>query len=236
MSAQVERHRAVALEPPAVDGGLRRAHVVVRQAARRTLDVGAAALLLVALLPMIAVVALAIRLDSPGPVLFRQRRVGRGMASFTVLKFRSMSAAADQSRHRDYVHGLIAGDSDAAPPEQGLYKLAVDDRVTRVGRFLRKTSIDELPQLWNVLRGEMSLVGPRPVVGYEVDAYPEWYLDRFAVRPGLTGLWQVSGRNERTYEEMVRLDIEYARRQSLRLDVLIMLKTIWVVLSGRGVA
>jgi lipopolysaccharide/colanic/teichoic acid biosynthesis glycosyltransferase len=153
-----------------------------------------------------------------------------------VLKFRTMGAAADQSRHRDYVHGLIAGDSATAQPEQGLYKLAVDDRVTRVGHFLRKTSIDELPQLWNVVRGEMSLVGPRPVVGYEVDAYPDWYFDRFAVRPGLTGLWQVSGRNERTYEEMVRLDIEYARRQSVRLDIRIMFKTIWVVLSGRGVA
>jgi len=236
MSAQLEQPRAVALEPSGVDTGLQRAHVAVRRFARRTLDVAAALLLLVALLPVMAIVALAIRFDSPGPVLFRQRRVGRAMRSFTVLKFRTMGAAADQSRHRDYVHGLIAGDSATAQPEQGLYKLAVDDRVTRVGHFLRKTSIDELPQLWNVLRGEMSLVGPRPVVGYEVDAYPDWYLDRFAVRPGLTGLWQVSGRNERTYEEMVRLDIEYARRQSVRLDIRIMFKTIWVVLSGRGVA
>jgi lipopolysaccharide/colanic/teichoic acid biosynthesis glycosyltransferase len=226
VSTQVQERPAFAVQPAAAATAI----------ARRALDAILALILLVALTPMIAIVAIAIRLDSPGPVLFRQRRIGRGMADFTVLKFRSMRAAADESRHRDYVHGLIAGDAGAAPPEQGLYKLAVDDRVTRVGRVLRKTSIDELPQLLNVLRGQMSLVGPRPVVGYEVDAYPEWYLDRFAVRPGLTGLWQVSGRNQRTYEEMVRLDIEYARRQSLRLDVLIMLKTIWVVLSGRGVA
>jgi lipopolysaccharide/colanic/teichoic acid biosynthesis glycosyltransferase len=227
VSTQVQQRPALALRRAPTAGAF----------VRRTLDVAAATVLMIALLPVMAIVALAIRLDSPGPVLFRQRRIGRGMQSFTVLKFRSMRAAADQSRHRDYVHGLIAGDSAAgAPSEQGLYKLAVDDRITRVGRWLRKTSIDELPQLWNVVRGEMSLVGPRPVLGYEVDAYPDWYLDRFAVRPGLTGLWQVSGRNERTYEEMVRLDIEYARRQSVWLDIRIMFKTIWVVLSGRGVA
>jgi lipopolysaccharide/colanic/teichoic acid biosynthesis glycosyltransferase len=169
-------------------------------------------------------------------VLFRQRRVGRDQREFTVLKFRSMAAAADSAPHREYVKELIARGNEDAPSEGGLYKLAVDDRVTRVGRFLRKTSLDELPQLWNVLRGEMSLVGPRPVIPYEVEQYPDWYLGRFAVRPGLTGLWQVSGRNERTYEEMVSLDIEYARRQSLGLDVLILFKTMWVVLSGRGVA
>jgi lipopolysaccharide/colanic/teichoic acid biosynthesis glycosyltransferase len=227
---------AVALERWALRGELLWLRMRAGRALRRGLDVAAAITLLVAMLPLLAIVILAIRLDSPGPVLFRQRRIGRGMTPFTVLKFRSMRAAADPAPHRAYVRGLISGEADPVPAEHGLYKLAVDDRITRIGRWIRKTSVDELPQLWNVIRGEMSLVGPRPVVDYEVDDYPDWYLDRFGVRPGLTGLWQVSGRNERTYEEMVRLDIEYANRQSLRLDLVILLKTIWVVFSGRGVA
>ena len=200
---------------------------------RRALDVVLALAMLLVLAPVMLAVALAIRIDSRGPVLFRQRRLGRGMAEFTVLKFRSMKATADSRRHRDYVTSLIAGDGSG---EGGLYKLAVDDRITGVGRILRKTSLDELPQLWNVVRGEMSLVGPRPVIAYEAEQYPEWYLGRFAVRPGLTGLWQVSGRNERTYEEMVRLDLEYAERRGLGLDLLILLKTVWVVLRRKGVA
>jgi lipopolysaccharide/colanic/teichoic acid biosynthesis glycosyltransferase len=195
---------------------------IVVRVARRALDLALTLLMLVAMLPLMLVAALAIRIDSPGPVLFRQRRVGRDMKPFTMLKFRSMKVAADASPHREYVRALITGTED--------------DRVTRVGRLLRKTSIDELPQLWNVLRGEMSLVGPRPVIAYEVEHYPKWYLRRFAARPGLTGLWQVSGRNQRTYEEMVRFDIEYAERQSLRLDLLILIKTLWVVIGGKGVA
>jgi lipopolysaccharide/colanic/teichoic acid biosynthesis glycosyltransferase len=147
-----------------------------------------------------------------------------------------MRAAADSSPHREYVRDLIARGADSETAEGGLYKLAVDDRVTSVGRVLRKTSLDELPQLWNVVRGQMSLVGPRPVIPYEVEQYPDWYLGRFAVRPGITGLWQVNGRNQRTYEEMVEFDIQYAECQSLRLDVLILVKTLWVVMSGRGVA
>jgi lipopolysaccharide/colanic/teichoic acid biosynthesis glycosyltransferase len=200
---------------------------------RRALDVVLALTMLLVLAPVMLLVALAIRIDSRGPVLFRQRRLGRGMAEFTVLKFRSMKAQADSKRHRDYVTSLISGDGSG---EGGLYKLAVDDRITGVGRILRKTSLDELPQLWNVVRGEMSLVGPRPVIAYEAEQYPQWYLGRFAVRPGLTGLWQVSGRNERTYEEMVRLDLEYAERRTLGLDLLILLKTVWVVLRRKGVA
>jgi lipopolysaccharide/colanic/teichoic acid biosynthesis glycosyltransferase len=196
--------------------------------------VSLALLMLLVLAPVLLIVALAIRIDTKGPVLFRQRRLGRGMREFTVLKFRSMKASADSKRHRDYVTSLISG--EGTNEQGGLYKLAVDDRITAVGRFLRKTSLDELPQLWNVVRGEMSLVGPRPVIAYEVDEYPDWYLGRFAVRPGLTGLWQVSGRNERTYEEMVRLDLEYAERRTLGMDLLILLKTVWVVLRRKGVA
>jgi len=201
---------------------------------RSVLDVTLALTMLLVLAPVLLAVALAIRIDTRGPVLFRQRRLGRGMREFTVLKFRSMKASADSKRHQDYVTSLISG--EGSNDQGGLYKLAVDDRITRVGRILRMTSLDELPQLWNVVRGEMSLVGPRPVIAYEVDQYPDWYLGRFSVRPGLTGLWQVSGRNERTYEEMVRLDLEYAERRTLGMDVLILLKTVWVVLRRKGVA
>jgi lipopolysaccharide/colanic/teichoic acid biosynthesis glycosyltransferase len=204
--------------------------------ARRALDLLIAGVGVVLAAPVMLVVVLAVRLDSPGPALFRQRRIGRDRREFTVLKFRSMRAAADSAPHRRYVSQLIGRSGGERSEDGGLYKLAVDDRITRVGRILRKTSLDELPQLFNVLRGEMSLVGPRPVIAYEVEQYPQWYHRRFAVRPGLTGLWQVSGRNQRTYEEMVQLDIEYAEHQSLRLDVKILVKTIWVVLSGRGVA
>jgi lipopolysaccharide/colanic/teichoic acid biosynthesis glycosyltransferase len=203
--------------------------------ARRALDVSVAGTALLLLVPVIVVSAIAVRLSSPGPVLFRQRRLGRQMQPFTVLKFRTMRADADSALHRDYVRSLIG----TQPPENApdnLYKLVIDPRVTPVGRFLRSWSIDELPQLWNVLRGEMSLVGPRPVIEYEVEQYPDWYLRRFAVKPGLTGLWQVSGRNEKTYEEMVRYDIEYAERRSLWLDLRILARTALVVMRRQGVA
>ena len=207
---------------------------VAARTARRLLDRTIAGLLLLVLTPLFAMIAVAIRIESGGPVIFRQRRLGRGLRSFVAFKFRTMYSGADAAPHRDYVRSLI---SQARDPEQGrLYKLSVDDRVTPLGRFLRTWSLDELPQLVNVVRGEMSLVGPRPVTPYEVELYPEPYLRRFAVKPGLTGLWQVSGRNERTYDEMVRFDIEYAERESLMLDLWILLKTIPVVLKRQGVA
>jgi lipopolysaccharide/colanic/teichoic acid biosynthesis glycosyltransferase len=203
--------------------------------ARRTLDVSIAGTALLVLVPVIVIAALAVRMSSPGPVLFRQRRLGRHMRPFTVLKFRTMRADADSALHREYVRSLIATEPREGTPDN-LYKLVIDPRVTRVGRFLRSWSLDEVPQLWNVLRGEMSLVGPRPVIEYEVEQYPEWYLRRFAVKPGLTGLWQVSGRNERTYEEMVRFDIEYAERRSLWMDLRILARTALVVMRRQGVA
>jgi lipopolysaccharide/colanic/teichoic acid biosynthesis glycosyltransferase len=208
--------------------------------ARRTLDVSIAGTALLVLVPVIAFAALAVRVSSPGPVLFRQRRLGRHMRPFTVLKFRTMKADADSAVHREYVRQLIGTEPAEQLPEElangGLFKLAVDDRITGVGRFLRSWSLDEVPQLWNVLRGEMSLVGPRPVIEYEVEQYPDWYLRRFAVKPGLTGLWQVSGRNELTYEDMVRFDIEYAERRSLWLDLRILARTALVVMRRQGVA
>jgi lipopolysaccharide/colanic/teichoic acid biosynthesis glycosyltransferase len=225
----VEAHlteAAVTLPAPAQRG--------IVAAVRRTLDVVLAlALLALFALPML-VIALAIRLDSPGPSLFRQERLGRGMRRFRCLKFRTMSAGCDAAPHREYVRGLICGAD--RPGEGGLYKLGADPRVTRVGRALRVTSLDELPQLLNVLRGEMALVGPRPVVPYEAQVYPPTYLPRFAVKPGITGLWQVSGRNERSYREMLALDLRYAADNSLHGDVAILVRTIVVVLGRRGVA
>ena len=206
-------------------------------ALRRLANVIFATALVILLAPLLIAIAIAIRLDSPGPALFRQRRVGHGKREFTLLKFRSMRLDADPRGHREYVTALIKGSGDA--PEGGhenLYKLAVDDRITSVGRRIRKWSLDELPQLFNVIAGDMALVGPRPAIPYEVAEYPSWYLRRFEVKPGLTGLWQVSGRNERTYEEMVSLDIEYAERRSLLLDISILARTPWTVLSRRGVS
>jgi lipopolysaccharide/colanic/teichoic acid biosynthesis glycosyltransferase len=203
-------------------------------AACRALDIVGATLLLLLLAPLIVIVAAAVRLDSPGGAMFRQRRVGRHLVPFTVHKFRSMYASAGHDLHRAYVTGLITAQAEHA--HDGLYKLKRDDRVTRIGRLLRKTSVDELPQLWNVVRGEMSLVGPRPSIPYEVEKYPEPWMLRFTVRPGITGLWQVSGRSELTWEQMIELDLEYVRKRSFWFNVRILLKTVPVVLLGKGAA
>jgi len=203
-------------------------------ASRRALDIVVAGSLLLLLSPLLLVIVLIIRLESSGPAIFRQQRLGHKLHPFTIFKFRTMRHGADVAPHREYVQSLIKRPRGS---ERGrLYKLSVDDRVTKVGRFLRSWSLDELPQLLNVLRGHMALVGPRPVIPYEVDLYPEAYLGRFNVKPGLTGLWQVSGRNERTYDEMVRLDIEYAERASLLLDLSIIARTVPILISRRGVA
>jgi lipopolysaccharide/colanic/teichoic acid biosynthesis glycosyltransferase len=202
----------------------------------RALDVLVAAVLLIVLLPLFVAIALAIRLDTRGKVIYRQLRVGRGLKPFTVNKFRSMHDGVGHEKHQAYVKALIAG----APPEQGtekpFFKLSEDERVTRVGRVLRKTSLDELPQLWNVLQGNMSLVGPRPCLHYELESYPAHWFGRFAVKPGITGLWQVGGRSEIGLEEMVTLDLQYVRERSLWLNLMILLRTIPVVLNRRGAA
>jgi lipopolysaccharide/colanic/teichoic acid biosynthesis glycosyltransferase len=204
---------------------------------RRLVDVVFALALILLLSPVLIGVALAVRLDSRGPAFFRQRRVGYMEREFTLFKFRSMRVDADPRGHKEYVTALIKGEgSNSGGGRENLYKLAVDNRITPVGRWIRRWSLDELPQLFNVVRGDMTLVGPRPAIPYEVAEYPSWYRERFSVKPGLTGYWQVSGRSERTYEEMVRLDIEYAQRRSLGLDLSILLKTPWVVLSRKGAA
>jgi lipopolysaccharide/colanic/teichoic acid biosynthesis glycosyltransferase len=209
-----------------------------RSALRRLFDIAFAGITILLLSPVLIAIAIAVRLDSHGPALFRQRRVGSHEREFTLFKFRSMRLDADPRGHQEYVTALIKGSDDGEQAPDGgrkdLYKLAVDNRITPIGRWIRKWSLDELPQLFNVVLGHMTLVGPRPAIPYEVAEYPTWYLERFSVRPGLTGYWQVSGRSERTYEEMVRLDIEYAERRSLGLDLSILIKTPWIVLTRKG--
>lgn len=211
---------------------------VVELVVIRSLDLLIAGICAIASVPVLLLVCVAIRLEGGGPAIFRQRRLGRDKRPFTVHKFRTMRLEADPAVHRRYVEQLIAGEETAHEDDSGhsLYKLAADDRITRVGRFLRKTSLDELPQIFDVLRGTMSLVGPRPVIPYEADLYPPEYGRRFAVKPGLTGLWQVNGRNERTYREMVQLDIVWADRRSVGLYLSILARTPWVLVRRRGVA
>lgn len=201
-------------------------------------DVALAGAMLLLASPLLLVLCLAIRLETRGPAIFRQRRLGHGKQSFTLHKLRTMRQEADPEIHRAYIQQLIHGDEQTHSSDDGsdLYKLAADDRVTRVGRFLRTTSLDELPQLYDVLRGRMSMVGPRPVIPYEAELYPTTYDRRFDVKPGLTGLWQVSGRNERSYREMVELDIEWVDRCSASLYFSILARTPFVLLSRRGVA
>lgn len=189
------------------------------------MDVVLASMALLAASPLIAAAAIAIKLDSPGPVFHRAIRVGRGERTFTFLKLRSMRVGAEELR------GLLQHLNQAQGPA---FKLQNDPRVTRVGRFLRKTSLDELPQFWHVLQGTMSLVGPRPPFPDEVEKYEPWMRRRLTVRPGLTCLWQIRGRSDLPFDEWMRLDIEYVERHSLWLDLKILALTVPAVLSARG--
>jgi lipopolysaccharide/colanic/teichoic acid biosynthesis glycosyltransferase len=197
-------------------------------ALKRAIDAVGATFGLLALSPVFAVVAIAIKLDTRGPVLFRQARLGRRLEEFTVFKFRTMKFDSSPALHREYIAKLAAGKAD----EDELKKLTKDPRVTRVGAMLRRTSLDELPQLVNVLRGEMSLVGPRPALEYELEHYADRHFERFAVKPGMTGLWQVSGRNKIGFQDMLDLDVEYARASGLLLDMRILVKTPYAAVSG----
>jgi lipopolysaccharide/colanic/teichoic acid biosynthesis glycosyltransferase len=185
---------------------------------------------MVVLAPLLLLIAVAIQLDSAGPVIFRQRRVGLAGRVFDMYKFRSMYRDADQSAHQAHVLAFAEGKFSAA---DGV-KMKHDPRVTRVGRLLRKSSLDELPQLFNVLLGHMTLVGPRPVPIYEADLYNLWHSERLSVLPGITGLWQVTARCRVSFDEQIRLDIRYIRNYSLWLDVKILLKTIPAVISKSG--
>jgi exopolysaccharide biosynthesis polyprenyl glycosylphosphotransferase len=205
---------------------------------KRTMDIVGAALALAFFSPVFLVIAIAVKASSKGPVFFRQRRVGQHGNAFVFLKFRSMHANNDALVHKQYVQRLIAGKADANPSNgngQGVYKLTKDTRITRVGAFLRKTSLDELPQFLNVLKGDMSLVGPRPPIPYEVEAYDIWHRRRLLeAKPGITGLWQVSGRSRVKFDDMVRLDLQYARHWSPWMDIKILLRTPGAVLLGEG--
>jgi lipopolysaccharide/colanic/teichoic acid biosynthesis glycosyltransferase len=197
--------------------------------AKRSLDLILAATGVVLASPLLLLIYAWIRLTSPGPGLFRQVRLGAGRREFVMYKFRTMRTDADPKIHQEYVHRMMAGELQ---PVDGLYKLQNDPRITWAGRVLRKTSLDELPQLLNVLRGDMSLVGPRPVLAFEVKLFPDWAADRFDVKPGLTGLWQVSGRNQLTMLEGLRYDLEYVANRSVWLDLVILFKTIPAVIGG----
>lgn len=217
---------------------------VLRFYLKRSTDLVLATLLLILLWPLFLLIALLIRLGSAGPILFVQERVGaRGrvvgervvweVVSFRLYKFRSMVHHADPTLHEDYIRAFVTARAEGAAPPEG-FKLVGDPRITRVGRWLRRTSLDELPQLFNVLRGEMSLVGPRPVPLYEAAAYRGWQRERLLARPGITGVWQVKGRGRVSCEEMLWMDITYVRHPSLRRDVELLLATIPAVWSGRG--
>ena len=204
---------------------------------KRAIDIAGSAFALIFLSPLFALIALAIKLSSEGPVLFRQERLGLHGKKFKFLKFRSMQKDCDCRIHQEYVGKFIAGkvsgqNGNGAAPT---FKIQGDPRVTPIGNILRKTSLDELPQFWNVLRGEMSLVGPRPPLEYEFKAYDVWHRRRvLEIKPGITGLWQVEGRSRTHFDDMVRLDLRYARAWSIWLDLKILLRTPAAVVSGNG--
>ena len=200
---------------------------------KRTVDLTASLLVMVLGAPFFLFLATAVKLSSPGPVLFRQVRLGRDGKPFTFYKFRSMHHKNDDGAHRDFARDFISGDmSDDS--ERTVFKMVRDPRITAIGRFLRRSSLDELPQFYNVLRGEMSLVGPRPPISYELEHYLDWHKDRLKVKPGLTGLWQVSGRSTVGFDEMVKLDLYYIGHWNLKLDLKIMARTVPVMVKGEG--
>jgi lipopolysaccharide/colanic/teichoic acid biosynthesis glycosyltransferase len=216
---------------------------------KRLIDILAASIALVLLSPIMLLIAILVRLDSPGPALFIQKRIygkreilnGKMVwkhVLFPCYKFRSMVQEADPTIHKEYIKTLIENSSSnqthSENEAEGIKKLTADARVTRLGHILRRSSLDELPQFWNILVGNMSLVGPRPAIPYELEMYKPWYHRRLDAKPGLTGLWQVSGRSTLGFDEMMKLDVKYVEQQSLKLDLIIMLKTPLVILSRRG--
>jgi exopolysaccharide biosynthesis polyprenyl glycosylphosphotransferase len=205
----------------------------VRDALKRALDIAGSTALMLMLLPVYAIVAALVKLTSDGPVFFSQDRIGRMGQPFPMLKFRTMHVNADSAIHQKYVSDFIK--SSEGLGKDGVFKIVNDPRITPIGHFLRKTSLDELPQFWNVLRGDMSLVGPRPPLAYEVQQYKPWHYRRvLEAKPGITGLWQVTGRSRTTFDDMVRLDLRYARSWSVWTDLKILLATPRAVITGKG--
>lgn len=206
---------------------------------KRTLDIAGSLIAVVLFLPFFIVIPILIKATSRGPVLYRQKRVGEQGRTFTFLKFRSMRDGSDDTIHSDYIRKLIleekAYDEDAGGKNGRVYKIKDDPRMTRVGKWLRRTSLDELPQFFNVIKGDMSLVGPRPPIGYELENYARWHWRRvLQAKPGITGLWQVKGRSVTTFNDMVRMDIRYIGSASFWLDVKLILLTPWSMLMSRG--
>jgi len=204
---------------------------------KRVFDVVCASLILIVAMPIIALAALAIFIFDGRPIFFRQQRIGAQGRRFEMLKLRTMKTSSADSVHRQYVQRWISDGRKANADDNGgtVFKLANDSRVTSVGRILRKFSLDELPQLFNVVRGDMSLIGPRPALPYEVEHYQDWHRRRLEGLPGITGLWQVSGRNQVSFDEMVKLDVQYLEDWSLTTDIQILFRTIPVLLRGEGV-
>lgn len=207
---------------------------------KRFIDVTISSLLIVLLFPLLVVIGLLVKLTSKGPIFFKQERVGLFGKRFMFLKFRSMYVNCDQSKHKEFVTSFITesrrnGSNGSSVAQHGIYKMTNDPRITPLGRILRKTSLDELPQLFNVLKGDMSLVGPRPPIPYECEKYDVWHRGRILeVKPGITGLWQVKGRSTTTFDDMVRLDLKYVKNWSLALDFKILFQTPLAVVKGRG--
>jgi lipopolysaccharide/colanic/teichoic acid biosynthesis glycosyltransferase len=213
---------------------------------KRFMDLSLVSAMMLLLAPLMLIIAVLIKLDSPGPVFFVQERIGSQRQSengrtvwkirkFRIYKFRSMFQNADESLHRAYIKAFVQGSIEKSDSSRAKFKLTNDPRVTRVGSILRKTSLDELPQLFNVLLGQMSLVGPHPATNYEVAEYQEpWHYGRLATLPGITGLWQVKSRSQGKFEEMIRLDLEYIHQQSLWLDIKILLQTIPAIVYSSG--
>jgi lipopolysaccharide/colanic/teichoic acid biosynthesis glycosyltransferase len=242
MSVHVYPHRDLGVPDLSGDDRLYPGHK--RQSSgsllKRLIDILGSLALLVSFAPLFVLVGVAVKLTSEGPIFFQQTRVGRLGRPFTLLKFRSMYVGADSKVHEQYVKDFVAwGKNGGGAPEalkrDGLFKLSGDPRITPLGHFIRKTSLDELPQLLNVLAGCMSLVGPRPPTDYEVKCYDPWHMRRvLEARPGLTGLWQVKGRSRTTFDDMVRLDLTYIDKWSIWYDLKILLQTPWIVLKGEG--
>jgi lipopolysaccharide/colanic/teichoic acid biosynthesis glycosyltransferase len=207
------------------------------KALKRSIDVVLSLLVLIVGFPFFLAIAILIKITSKGPVFFKQERVGRDGSRFILYKFRTMKEGIDDSVHREFTRNFINGngiDTSLDRESESVYKLTDDPRITGVGGFLRKVSLDELPQFINILKGEMTIVGPRPCLPYEFDCFKDWHKLRVKVKPGLTGLWQVSGRSTVPFDEMVKLDLLYIENWTLHMDIKIMLKTLPVMLAGTG--
>lgn len=202
---------------------------------KRLVDIVLSSVALATMLPLFIIIAVLIRLDSPGPALFRQQRIGRGGRPFTMLKFRTMHHDSDDQPHREAVRRAAEGTRTALPNGERVFKSPDDPRITRIGKFLRTWCLDELPQLINVLRAEMSLVGPRPALDYELPYYKDWHYQRFAVRPGVTGPWQVKRREATDFDDMMRIDVEYGASCSIWQDLKLIVMTIPAIVREKGV-